>query len=237
MFLAFGSLGCGIGYGYLHRIPTQPPSHHKKPPGGPPPSVPPPGAPPPGPAHQDSAAPLGLETGSKQGDYVEVRGQLGQEGSFMWADGPAAGKGGDWGCPHWEPVCGAPGKPPGLWDPGGADGASPGTVQPASVFLPLGSAGEGSARHRLSFSFHDWETEARGGQTFVLCLPESVGKLSQRLCLAQVPLSIRLVPGVCMRALGDYSLGMDYARGSQIGLLSRVGRGPQVHVGTSREAS
>ncbi|KAM9680610.1 Golgi reassembly-stacking protein 1 isoform 2-T2 [Dama dama] len=67
-----GSLGCGIGYGYLHRIPTQPPSHHKKPPGGPPPSVPPPGAPPPGPAPQDSAAPLGLETGSKQGDYVEA---------------------------------------------------------------------------------------------------------------------------------------------------------------------
>ncbi|KAI5166327.1 Golgi Reassembly-Stacking Protein 1 [Manis pentadactyla] len=26
-----GSLGCGIGYGYLHRIPTQPPSHKKPP--------------------------------------------------------------------------------------------------------------------------------------------------------------------------------------------------------------
>ncbi|XP_055270586.1 Golgi reassembly-stacking protein 1 isoform X3 [Moschus berezovskii] len=72
-----GSLGCGIGYGYLHRIPTQPPNHHKKPPGGPPPSAPPPrapppGAPPPGPAPQDSPAPFGLETGSKQGDYVEA---------------------------------------------------------------------------------------------------------------------------------------------------------------------
>ncbi|XP_069418016.1 Golgi reassembly-stacking protein 1 isoform X3 [Ovis canadensis] len=67
-----GSLGCGIGYGYLHRIPTQPPSHHKKPPGGPPPSAPPPGAPPPGPGPQDSPAPFGLETGSKQGDYVEA---------------------------------------------------------------------------------------------------------------------------------------------------------------------
>ncbi|XP_062971232.1 Golgi reassembly-stacking protein 1 isoform X2 [Cynocephalus volans] len=43
-----GSLGCGIGYGYLHRIPTQPSSHHKKPPGAPPPGAPPPGAPPPG---------------------------------------------------------------------------------------------------------------------------------------------------------------------------------------------
>ncbi|XP_059966749.1 Golgi reassembly-stacking protein 1 isoform X5 [Mesoplodon densirostris] len=72
-----GSLGCGIGYGYLHRIPTQPPSHHKKPsgvppPGVPPPGVPPPGAPPPGPIPQDSPAPSGLETGSRQGDYVEA---------------------------------------------------------------------------------------------------------------------------------------------------------------------
>ena len=85
MFLVFGSLGCGIGYGYLHRIPTQPPSHHKKPPGVPPPGVlppgvPPPGAPPsgtppPGPTPQDSPAPSGLEIGSRQGDYVEVCGE------------------------------------------------------------------------------------------------------------------------------------------------------------------
>ena len=94
--------------------------------------------------------------------YVGSTGQLGQEGSFMWAEGPAAGKGGDGGCPHREPICGALGKPPGLWDPGGADGASPGTVQPALISLPLGSAGEGSARHWLSFSFHDWDTEAQG---------------------------------------------------------------------------
>ncbi|XP_045712472.1 Golgi reassembly-stacking protein 1 [Phyllostomus hastatus] len=43
-----GSLGCGIGYGYLHRIPIQPPSYHKKPPGAPPPGTPPSGTPPPG---------------------------------------------------------------------------------------------------------------------------------------------------------------------------------------------
>ena len=94
--------------------------------------------------------------------YVGSTGQLGPEGSFMWAEGPTAGKGGDGVCPHREPICGALGKPPGLWDPGRADGAGPGTVQPASIFLPLGSAGEGSARHWLSFSFHDWETEAQG---------------------------------------------------------------------------
>ncbi|XP_068838695.1 Golgi reassembly-stacking protein 1 isoform X5 [Capricornis sumatraensis] len=54
------------------QILQEPPSHHKKPPGGPPPSAPPPGAPPPGPGPQDSPAPFGLETGSKQGDYVEA---------------------------------------------------------------------------------------------------------------------------------------------------------------------
>uniref|UniRef100_A0A8Q3WLK9 Golgi reassembly stacking protein 1 n=1 Tax=Homo sapiens TaxID=9606 RepID=A0A8Q3WLK9_HUMAN len=69
-----GSLGCGIGYGYLHRIPTQPPSYHKKPPGTPPPSAlplgaPPPDALPPGPTPEDSPS---LETGSRQSDYMEA---------------------------------------------------------------------------------------------------------------------------------------------------------------------
>nr|XP_010339789.1 Golgi reassembly-stacking protein 1 isoform X3 [Saimiri boliviensis boliviensis] len=74
-----GSLGCGIGYGYLHRIPTQAPSYHRKPPGAPPLSAPSPGAPPtdaslhgalpPGPAPEDSPP---LETGSRQSDYMEA---------------------------------------------------------------------------------------------------------------------------------------------------------------------
>ncbi|XP_069331657.1 Golgi reassembly-stacking protein 1 isoform X4 [Eulemur rufifrons] len=69
-----GSLGCGIGYGYLHRIPTRPPSYHKKPPTAPPPGAPPPGAPPPGtstpgPIPLDSPA---LEIGSRQSEYVEA---------------------------------------------------------------------------------------------------------------------------------------------------------------------
>uniref|UniRef100_A0A2I3SIG2 Golgi reassembly stacking protein 1 n=1 Tax=Pan troglodytes TaxID=9598 RepID=A0A2I3SIG2_PANTR len=72
--IAGSSLGCGIGYGYLHRIPTQPPSYHKKPPGTPPPSAlplgaPPPDALPPGPTPEDSPS---LETGSRQSDYMEA---------------------------------------------------------------------------------------------------------------------------------------------------------------------
>ncbi|XP_066100533.1 Golgi reassembly-stacking protein 1 [Saccopteryx bilineata] len=52
-----GSLGCGIGYGYLHRIPIQPASYHKKPPGAPPPGTPPPDAPPPGTLPPDAPLP------------------------------------------------------------------------------------------------------------------------------------------------------------------------------------
>ncbi|VTJ67827.1 Hypothetical predicted protein [Marmota monax] len=76
-----GSLGCGIGYGYLHRIPTQPSSHKTPPvvptpgtplpgtpppgaplprasmPGTPPPGAPPPGAPPPGALSPDAPLP------------------------------------------------------------------------------------------------------------------------------------------------------------------------------------
>uniref|UniRef100_G1P560 Golgi reassembly stacking protein 1 n=1 Tax=Myotis lucifugus TaxID=59463 RepID=G1P560_MYOLU len=73
-----GSLGCGIGYGYLHRIPIQPPSYHKKPPPGAlppgtlPSGTPPPGALPPGTTPLDSPAPPGPEMGSRQGDYLEA---------------------------------------------------------------------------------------------------------------------------------------------------------------------
>ncbi|XP_023557983.1 Golgi reassembly-stacking protein 1 isoform X2 [Octodon degus] len=87
-----GSLGCGIGYGYLHRIPTQPPSHHKKPSGAPSPDAAPPGAPPslpdvpsPAPIPQDSPGP-GI--GSRQSDYMEALLQV--PGSFMEGQLPEA---------------------------------------------------------------------------------------------------------------------------------------------------
>ncbi|XP_021115451.1 Golgi reassembly-stacking protein 1 isoform X2 [Heterocephalus glaber] len=85
-----GSLGCGIGYGYLHRIPTQPSSYHKKPPGAPPPDALPPGAslpdvPSPVPTPQDSP---GQEMGSRQSDYMEALLQV--PGSFMEEQLPGA---------------------------------------------------------------------------------------------------------------------------------------------------
>jgi hypothetical protein len=95
--LAFHSLGCGIGYGYLHRIPTQPSSQHKKPPGATPPGTPattsqltafPLGAPPPWPIPQDSSGP---ELGSRQSDFMEVCGSTCQarEERSVWGIGPA----------------------------------------------------------------------------------------------------------------------------------------------------
>ncbi|XP_063081232.1 Golgi reassembly-stacking protein 1 isoform X1 [Cavia porcellus] len=81
-----GSLGCGIGYGYLHRIPTQTPSH-KKPPGA---SLPGalaslPDVPSPVSIPQDSP---GQEMGSRQSDYKEAILQV--PGSFMERQLPGA---------------------------------------------------------------------------------------------------------------------------------------------------
>ncbi|XP_024421815.2 Golgi reassembly-stacking protein 1 [Desmodus rotundus] len=64
-----GSLGCGIGYGYLHRIPIQPPTYHKKPPGTPPPGArpsgtPPSGTPPPGILQPGTPPPGSLSQGA-----------------------------------------------------------------------------------------------------------------------------------------------------------------------------
>lgn len=97
MSLAFHSLGCGIGYGYLHRIPTQPSGHYKKPGGTSPSGTPaantpqpsdvPLGAPPPWPILQDSSSP---ELGSRHSDYTEVCGETchGRDGRNFWGSLP-----------------------------------------------------------------------------------------------------------------------------------------------------
>lgn len=97
MSLAFHSLGCGIGYGYLHRIPTQPSGHYKKPAGISPSGTPaantpqpsdfPLGTPPPWPILQDSSS---LELGSRHSDYMEVLGSTchGRDGRSFWGNLP-----------------------------------------------------------------------------------------------------------------------------------------------------
>nr|XP_020034051.1 Golgi reassembly-stacking protein 1 isoform X1 [Castor canadensis] len=91
-----GSLGCGVGYGYLHRIPTQPHNHRKKLPGALPPGTSPldalppdsplPDASPPRPTPQDSP---GLEMSSRQSDYMEALLQV--PGSFIEGQLPGSG--------------------------------------------------------------------------------------------------------------------------------------------------
>ncbi|XP_006890708.1 PREDICTED: Golgi reassembly-stacking protein 1 [Elephantulus edwardii] len=57
-----GSLGCDVGYGYLHRIPVRSPGYDRKSPSSPPPGPPP----------QDSPGPSAPEIRSSQDDYVEA---------------------------------------------------------------------------------------------------------------------------------------------------------------------
>ncbi|XP_034340452.1 Golgi reassembly-stacking protein 1 isoform X4 [Arvicanthis niloticus] len=98
-----GSLGCGIGYGYLHRIPTQPSGQYKKPPSVSPPGTPaktpqlnafPLGAPSPLSIPQDSSAP---ELGSRQSDYMQVPGSF-MEGQLLGPGNPSHGAADCGGC-------------------------------------------------------------------------------------------------------------------------------------------
>lgn len=102
MSLVFHSLGCGIGYGYLHRIPTQSSGHYKKPSGTSPSGTPaantpqpsdlPLGTPPPWPILQDSSSP---ELGSRHSDYTEVCGEhLSWQGWEEFLGQPPHGPGG-----------------------------------------------------------------------------------------------------------------------------------------------
>lgn len=105
-----GSLGCGIGYGYLHRIPTQPSGHYKKPGGTSPsgtlaantpqPSDVPLGALPPWPILQDSSSP---ELGSRHSDYTEALTQVPSgftEGQLLGPGSPSHGAADFGGCPR-----------------------------------------------------------------------------------------------------------------------------------------
>lgn len=110
-------------------------------------SAPPPGAPPPGPGPQDSPAPFGLETGSKQGDYVEVRGgdtgQLGKKEVSCGQRGLQLGK--ETGAVLTRSLSVEPlGKPPACGTQGEQMGAGPGTVQLAGFLLGLQVRGSGA---------------------------------------------------------------------------------------------
>ncbi|XP_073078748.1 Golgi reassembly-stacking protein 1 isoform X2 [Manis javanica] len=192
-----GSLGCGIGYGYLHRIPTQPPSHHKKPPS----------ASPPGPTTQDSPALPGPETGSRQGDYVEAPGSPG-EGQLPEPGSPGRGAPDFGGLP-----CGleTPLQPPPpvqrVMDPGFLDvsGISLLDSSNASVWPSLSSASELTSTAVSPSGPEDVCSSSgsqRGGEAtwsgseFEVSFPDSPGAQAQSDHLPQLSLPDSLTSAV-----------------------------------------
>ncbi|XP_059246506.1 Golgi reassembly-stacking protein 1 isoform X3 [Mustela nigripes] len=233
-----GSLGCGIGYGYLHRIPTQPPSHHKKPPDAPPPDAPPPDAPPPdvspsgapppgapppdapppdtllpdapppGPTPQDSPASSGLETGSRQDDYMEALLQAPSsfvEGQFSEPGSPSRGAPDLGGFPHpMETPLQPPPPVQRVMDPGFLDvsGISLLDSSNASVWPGLPSATEltstglsASGPEDVSSSgSHERGGEATwSGSEFEVSFPDSPGTQAQPDHLPQLTLPDSLI--------------------------------------------
>ncbi|XP_022377307.1 Golgi reassembly-stacking protein 1 isoform X2 [Enhydra lutris kenyoni] len=208
-----GSLGCGIGYGYLHRIPTQSPSHHKKPPDAPPPDASPPDAPPPdalppGPTPQDSPASSGLETGSRQDDYMEALLQAPgsfMEGQFSEPGSPSCGAPDLGGFPHpMETPLQPPPPVQRVMDPGFLDvsGISLLDSSNASVWPGLPSATEltsmglsASGPEDVSSSgSHERGGEATwSGSEFEVSFPDSPGTQAQPDHLPQLTLPDSLI--------------------------------------------
>lgn len=196
-----GSLGCGIGYGYLHRIPTQPSNQNKKPPGASSPGTPartpqphafPLGAPPPWPIPQDSSGP---ELASRQSDYLEALPQV--PGSFMEGQLPGPGSPG-----HDAVDCGGclrsmeiPLQPPPpvqrVMDPGFLDvsgmsllDSSNTSVCPSlsssSVLTPTAISASGPEDIGSSSSSHERGGEATwSGSEFEISFPDSPGSQAQ----------------------------------------------------------
>ncbi|KAL1781650.1 Golgi reassembly-stacking protein 1 isoform X1 [Sigmodon hispidus] len=206
-----GSLGCGIGYGYLHRIPMQPSSHSKKPAGASPSGTPPAntpqlhtlplGAPPPWPILQDSSGP---ELGPRHSDYMEALPQVPgdfMEGELLEPGSPSHGEAVCGGCPHSMEIPLQPPPPvqrvmdPGFLDVSGMSlldssntsvcpSLSPSTVLTSTVVSASGPEDIGS-----SSSSHERGGEATwSGSEFEISFPDSPGAQAQADHLPQLTL-------------------------------------------------
>ncbi|XP_051058354.1 Golgi reassembly-stacking protein 1 [Phodopus roborovskii] len=205
-----GSLGCGIGYGYLHRIPTQPSSHYKKPAGTSPSGTPPAntpqlsalprGAPPPWPVLQGSPGP---QLGSRLGDCIEALPQVPGgfvEAQLLGSGSPSHGAADCGGCTRSMEV---PLQPPPpvqrVMDPGFLDvssrslldssntsvcpSLSPSTVLTSSALSVLGPEDIGS-----SSSSHERGGEATwSGSEFEISFPDSPGAQADYLPQLTLP--------------------------------------------------
>ncbi|MEJ1285912.1 Golgi reassembly-stacking protein 1 isoform X1 [Cricetulus griseus] len=211
-----GSLGCGIGYGYLHRIPTQPSSHYKKPAGASPSGTPPAntpqlnalplGAPPPWPVLQDSSGP---ELGSRHSDYMEALPQVPVgfvEAQLLGSGSPSHDAADCGGCARSMEIPLQPPPPvqrvmdPGFLDVSGMSlldssntsvcpSLSPSTVLTSTALSALGPEDIGS-----SSSSHERGGEATwSGSEFEISFPDSPGAQAQVGHLPQLTLPDGLI--------------------------------------------
>lgn len=206
-----GSLGCGIGYGYLHRIPTQPSSQHKKPLGASPPGSPssetsqhnawPLGAPPPWPVPHD---PPGPELGSRQSDYVEALPQVSGsflEGQLLRPGSPSHGAADHGGYPRPMEIPLQPPPPvqrvmdPGFLDVSGmslldsSNGSMCPSLSPSTVLTSVAISASGPEDIGSSSSSHERGGEATwSGSEFEISFPDSPGAQVQADHLPQLTL-------------------------------------------------
>lgn len=197
-----GSLGCGIGYGYLHRIPTQPSGNYKKPAGTSPSGTPaantpqpgdlPLGAPPPWPILQDSSSP---ELGSRHSDYTEALPQVPggfTEGQLLGPGSPSHGAADFGGCPRSMEIPLQPPPPvqrvmdPGFLDVSGMSllDSSNTSVCPSlsssTVLTSTALSASGPEDMGSSSSSHERGGEATwSGSEFEISFPDSPGAQAQ----------------------------------------------------------
>ncbi|XP_052580238.1 Golgi reassembly-stacking protein 1 isoform X1 [Peromyscus californicus insignis] len=205
-----GSLGCGIGYGYLHRIPTQPSSHYKKPVGASPAGTPPAntpqlnalplGAPPPWPILQDSSGPELGDRHSVMEDLPQVSGGF-MEGQLVGPGYPSHGAADCEGCPRSIEIPLQPPPPvqrvmdPGFLDVSGIsllDSSNTSvcpSLSPSTVLTSTAVSASGPEDVGSSSSSHERGGEATwSGSEFEVSFPDSPGAQAQVDHLPQLTL-------------------------------------------------
>ncbi|XP_028710570.1 Golgi reassembly-stacking protein 1 isoform X2 [Peromyscus leucopus] len=203
-----GSLGCGIGYGYLHRIPTQPASHYKKPVGASPAGTPPAntpqlnalplGAPPPWPILQDSSGPELGDRRSVMEALPQVSGGF-MEGQLLGPGYPSHGAADCEGCPRSMEIPLQPPPPvqrvmdPGFLDVSGIsllDSSNTSvcpSLPPSTVLTSTAASASGPEDMGSSSSSHERGEATWSGSEFEVSFPDSPGAQADQLPQLTLP--------------------------------------------------
>lgn len=205
-----GSLGCGIGYGYLHRIPTQPSRPYPKPAGASPSGTPPantpqlkalsPGTPPSLPVLQNSSGP---ELGSRHSDYMEALPQVPGgfvEAQLLGSGSPSHGAADGGGCARSMEIPLQPPPPvqrvmdPGFLDVSGmslldsSNASVCPSLSPSTVLTSTALSASGPEDIGSSSSSHERGGEATwSGSEFEISFPDSPGAQADHLPQLSLP--------------------------------------------------